>query len=200
MSTGIFRTLQVYNKISTFKEYLDYATVVVKFLDAVSGSPNANVTASRLASSLRSILGPDSVSLILNGFKEAAEKIGPNWPRMAEGIAVAAPEIAKASMKAIVSTSGLKMAEKRSAFKWILFLPTGPGNRSGDKLVPVPGKKNLALGVSAFGGRLFGFGAQSSSNRNSRVQFFRIDYWENFQLDLHYHAGGGSGNGVSIPF
>ena len=88
-------------------------------------------------------------------------------------------------------------AEKSGTLNFLMYSPTGPGNRSKDKEFKLGSKFKALIGTS--GGRLFGFGVEFAGLRD---QLFRIDWlddrsdWKNSVfgnpidrlLHVHYHV------------
>lgn len=186
---------RVYRAVETIKDVTNYARLAVKLIEALT----APTAAGAQASVLEALLGQmpqTSASAIAASFAQAADTIGDNWENMSKAMLQHAPQIAaEASAEATRRIPSYMKAEAEGRLKLILFTPSGPGTRASDSFINVGG--NIQLAVSPLGGRLFGLGVRTSKANYDQV--FRIDYWENRRLELHYHIYSSPGRFIWRP-
>ena len=98
----------------------------------------------------------------------AAEGIGPHIPRLIQ-------------------------ANNSKDLKYVISLPSAPGNYDTSSKKTIPLGKNLIVEVTTTGGSLFGLSFQIGKNSSQRVPVLRLDYWDvrattSKKINLHYHV------------
>jgi RHS repeat-associated protein len=188
-SLGYLNTaFRIYNAASRFMQLMDYARTIVRFAQAFQSATPAGAAAA-LAGELRRSFGLDNVNEITRAFSSVARELGSNWRAIGSRIADRADDIARDVFTAVspqLVTYGRR--ELAGTLQFILFTPTGPGGRAGDRIISL--SDSFAVGVSPNGGRLFGFGVRDRAQRGFD-QWFRIDWFDRRlpqPINVHYHV------------
>jgi RHS repeat-associated protein len=176
--------VRVYNTAQNLIDVLNYANFVAELLSAFA-QPTVQAAASTIVAAIQKQFGVSGVSDITTAFTSVLSKIGPHWDDISKAITAQATPIAEEVAAAVLPRIGnYTRLQAEGRLKAIFFTPSGPGTRSNPTFVDIG--SNLQIGIESSGGRLFGFGLRTS--KKSYDQIFRIDYWENNQLDVHYHV------------
>jgi RHS repeat-associated protein len=182
---AVFRA---YNYVERTFQILSYAQTVIRFARAFqSATPEGAAVA--IAAELRRMFGIDNVNEIFDAFRRMASHIGPNWHEISHRISARADDIARDVFMAVSPQLGNYLrAEGAGTLQFILFTPTGPGGRRGDRIISISDR--FAVAVSPLGGRLFGFGVRATRFAGYD-QWFRIDWFDGRlrqPINVHYHV------------
>jgi hypothetical protein len=196
---------RVYNFTSKLLQILEYAQLAVRFLRALHATTPEGAAAA-LASEIRGLGGNVTAESVIRGFREAMGIIRPHWKKISEAILRNSEMIAgELAVRVLPRIPEYVALHEAGLLKLVFFTPTGPGGRVGDRLISVG--RDAEIAVSAFGGRLFGFGLTDSrrARRNDYDPLFRIDYWDDSPrrpggrtpLRVHYHLLGDKDLGIT---
>jgi RHS repeat-associated protein len=188
--------VRVYQKVDAVMEVYQTVSLAGRLTQAFLQSSPEGVEAA-IAAELARTLERVELAELTRGLAAALRTVGPRWPEIAEAIAEKAPTIAaEATVAAAQALPKFSDAMARGTGRYVLYLPTGPGSRTGlcgegsDTYIPVGRKLMVAAGIS--GGRLFGFGIRDSQHATGfNPQLFRIDYYDarrSNPLHVHYHV------------
>ena len=213
----IYKTASLwYGRIHDVISLYTYAQLAVGFLKAFMVSSPQGAAMIMVNEIMKSTGANVDPYCILNSFELMMRELNKDWSEISQAIAKDAPKIAaEVAAEYAPRIAKYTALHNRGSLKLILQLPTGPGNtapgspnqgRSGEMLIPIG---QSYLGVSVFGGRLFGLTFSTDKANKNRDQLFRIDYWDtrsylpkssplyNAQvnrptktpLHIHYHIG-----------
>lgn len=189
--------LRIYNTAQKIIDVIDYAGFVIDIIRAMS-QPTPGGAGNAIVGALKSKYNISDPGIILNGFNNALKTISKDWKEISESILLASGKIAaEVAVEFQGKLSGFVKSKAEGRLKLIFYMPTGPGARSKDIFIPLG--DDVIAGVSASGGRLFGFGLQTSKAASGKSPIFRIDYWDvrkvgnpsKSNLHVHYHVGAG---------
>jgi RHS repeat-associated protein len=187
---------KVYNSAQDILRVIQYAQFAVQVVQALAGAPTLTAAEDAVGAAITNAFPDFQISGLSAGFSAAYNVLAKDWEQISKAIAANIPEIAgKSALYATEMLPSWTVAYEEGRLRFVIFAPTGPERRSGNKLINIG--SDLALSLSLGGGRLFGFGIEPKAG--SLDQIFRVDYWENGQLWVHYHVQPNiNGNGVSI--
>ncbi len=187
---------KVYNSAQDILRVIQYAQFAVQVVQALAGAPTLAAAEEGVGAAITQAFPDFEVNSLSAGFSAAYNVLAKDWEQISKAIAAKIPEIAaESALYASENLPGWTTAYEEGRLKFMVFAPSGPGPLG--KIVPINIGKELQLALSAGGGRLFGFGIRTSNQ--SYNQIFRIDYWENGSLWVHYHTGFNiNGGGISI--